>query len=100
MQKTYAGIYNDNFGGMTPLGSIVKDAWVFGLIEPTETCEGWSIGEMQNLYDRVTANWQAVGYRVAALPPEQRQRHAEIQAAAIERAKTAGWDPSLEHEDD
>ncbi len=101
MQKqTYAGLYNDKYGGMTSLGSIVKDAWVFGLLPEDESCEGWTLAAMQQLYDQVTAQWQAAGFRVAGLSPEQRQRHAEIQAAAIERAKAAGWNPSLEHEEE
>lgn len=41
--KTYAGIHKDTDGGMTPTGNIIRDAWVFGILPETKTCEGWTI---------------------------------------------------------
>ena len=38
----YIGIKNEVNGGMTTIGKIIRDAWVFGLIEETETCENWN----------------------------------------------------------
>ncbi len=85
-QKTYVGIYNDEFGGMTPTGSIVKDAWIFGLIPESQTCEGWTAGPLQLLYDQTSSKWEECGYRVSNLPEELRQLHERIHREAIERA--------------
>ena len=39
----YVGLDNDLFGGMTTIGKTIRDARVFGLIDETETCEGWNL---------------------------------------------------------
>ncbi len=39
----YVGINNEVNGGMTTIGKIIRDAWVFDIIEETETCEGWNL---------------------------------------------------------
>ena len=39
-RKTYSGIDKDPKGAMNPTGNIIRDAWVFGLIPETQTCEG------------------------------------------------------------
>ena len=76
------------------------DGWVFGLIPEEETCEGWGYDRMERLYDRVTAAWGPYGHLVSNLPEELRQRHQRIYGQMVDRARKAGWDPSLEHEDD
>lgn len=98
-QKIYPGIHREPEGGMTPTANIVRDAWVFGLIPEDETCEGWTIQGIEALYDRVHAAWQPYGHLASRLPPELGERHARIYRQAVERARAAGWDPSLEHED-
>ena len=50
MEPQYPGLDGDENGGMTYLGQIVKDAWVFGLLPETEQCAGWSRSQMQALY--------------------------------------------------
>ena len=92
-EKRYVGIDKDPKGAMTPTGNIVRDAWVFGLIPDTETCEGWTMAQVEILYDKVTAAWGPYGHLASRLPPELRERHARIYAAAIERARREGWDP-------
>ena len=47
--KVYCGIHNDKYGGMTSIGSIVKDAWLFGLLPETESCEGWTNAQFEKL---------------------------------------------------
>ena len=47
--KTYMGIDKDPKGAMNPTGNVIRDAWVFGLIPETETCEGWSVGQVDVL---------------------------------------------------
>ena len=47
----YVGIDNDVRGGMTTIGKIIRDAWVFGLIPETETCEGWNLAGVDALLD-------------------------------------------------
>ena len=51
--KRYVGLDKDRAGVMTPTGNIIRDAWVFGLIPETETCEGWTIQGIEDLYDKV-----------------------------------------------
>lgn len=38
-QQTYMGIDKDT-AGLSPTGNIIRDAWVFGILPETETCEG------------------------------------------------------------
>ena len=97
--RLYAGIFNDQYGGMTFLGGIVKDAWIFGLIPETETCEGWTQPALENLSEKVRASWDEYGYSAGRLPDELRERHARIHSEAIARAREQGWDPGNEDED-
>lgn len=92
-QKRYAGIEP---GAMDPPANIIRDAWVFGIIPETETCAGWTIQQLEALYDRVTAAWEPYGHLVSRLPPELRERHARIYEAAIAAARAAGWEPKLD----
>lgn len=97
-EKKYDGIYNDVYGGMTQTGSIIKDAWLFNLLPEEETCEGWTVGQMQTLYEKVYAAWEPYGHMVSRLPEELKQRHQKIHDAAIKRAREMGWDPDLSDE--
>jgi hypothetical protein len=99
-ERRYVGIHNDLNGGMTALGGIIKDAWVFGLIPETETCEGWQLPQLQMLHDRVAAEWDKHGLLVSHLPPELQERHRRIHEEAIERAREAGWVPGLDVDSD
>jgi hypothetical protein len=101
MRKTnrYAGIHKDPQGAMNPTGNIIRDAWVFGLIPETETCEGWTIQGLDALYDKVTAAWQPYGHLVSRLPPELRERHERIYREAVARARSLGWTPDLGEDD-
>lgn len=99
MEQRYVGIYQDKFGGMTHLGQIVKDAWLFGIIPETETCAGWDQGQIQAIYERVNAKWDEHGHLPSRLPPELRERHMRIYQEAIARAKAQGWNPELGEDD-
>lgn len=99
-QKTYAGIDKDDFGGMTNMGAIVKDAWVFGIIPETETCEGWNLAGMQTLFDKTRDEWDKYGCLVSKLPPELRERHDRIYGAALEKALAMGWEPEMFGDDE
>ncbi|SMN16232.1 hypothetical protein CRYPA_80 [uncultured Candidatus Thioglobus sp.] len=96
--KTYVGVNNEINGGMTTIGKIIRDGWVFGLIEETETCEGWNLAGIDSLLQKVNDEWDKYGCLVRFLPPELRERHQRIHDKAIQNAKTAGW--SGEHETD
>lgn len=91
--RNYVGIDKDPKGAMNPTGNIIRDAWVFGLIPQTETCEGWALQRIETLYDQVTLEWEKYGHMVSNLPPELRDRHAAIYAQAVARARELGWDP-------
>lgn len=97
--KIYFGIHNDPGGAMNPTGNIIRDAWVFGLIPETETCEGWTVQGIDALYDKVTKEWEKYGHLVSRLPPELAEKHSRIYAKAVEIAKEKGWDPELGDDD-
>jgi len=93
---TYAGIDKDIQGGMTNIGKIIRDAWVFGLIEETETCEGWNSGRIDILVQQVGDEWDKYDCLVSHLPEDLRERHQRIHSAGIETAKKAGWSGEVE----
>ena len=96
----YPGIHADDYGGMTDIGKIIRDAWVFGIIPETEDCAGWDLGRLQTLYDQVYEAWEKYGHLASRLPEDLRERHARIHAEAMERARQAGWDPDRDLGDD
>ncbi len=89
--ETYVGINNDLNGGMTAIGKIIRDAWVFGLIPETETCEGWNLSRFDALLHEVDTEWDKYSCMVSHLPEELRERHQRIHDEGIARAKAAGW---------
>jgi hypothetical protein len=94
----YVGYNNDNHG-ITQLGRIVLDGWLFGFIPETEDCAGWDIGRMQALMDRVEKEWDKYGNVPSRLPPDLRQRHVELYDRATVAAREKGWDPELGEDD-
>ena len=96
VQKCYAGIDKDIQGGMTATGKIVRDAWVFGLIPPTETFEGWRTAGIEDLWRKVSAEWDKYGFLPSNLPDDLRARFMDIQAQAILDARAAGWSGEAE----
>ena len=91
--KTYVGIDNEPNGAMSRTGNIIRDAWVFELIPETQTCEGWTMGQLEALYAQVSEAWMPFGHLASNLPPELRARHGRIYSAAIKNARAHGWDP-------
>ena len=98
--KRYVGIDKDSHGGMTDTGKIIRDAWVFGLIDESETCENWTVQGIESLWEKVNQNWERYGFRVAELPSDLRQRFDRIQADAVARARATGWDPEKDVAED
>jgi len=96
----YVGLNNEVQGGMTTIGKIVRDAWVFGLIEESETCEGWNFAGVDALLDKVNKEWDKYGCLVSQLPPELAEKHKRIHDEAIENAKAAGWSGEVETDDE
>lgn len=99
MEQNYIGVDKDEHGGLTHLGRIVRDAWVFGIIPETETCAGWSTSQMQILYEKVYAAWERYAHLPSRLPEDLQQRHTQIYAQAIAEAKKKGWDAELGDDD-
>lgn len=97
--QRYPGIDQDQHGGMTDIGRIIRDAWLFEILDENETCAGWSYQQINQLYDRVTQAWQPYGHLVSNLPEELRTRHAKIYARAVKLARDRGWDPELADDD-
>ena len=96
---TYSGIHNDAYEGMTDTGRVIRDAWVFGILPETETCEGWDHGRLENLFTQVHEAWDPYGHLVSNLPPELRERHQRIHDEAIRRAKELGWAPNMDDDE-
>ena len=94
----YSG-FNQDAHGMTMLGRVVMDAWLFDLIPRDEDCTGWNLNRMQILMDKVTQSWDAYGSLPSRLPPDLQQRHAELYAWAAERGRSLGWNPELGDDD-
>ena len=84
---------------MSVTGRTIRDAWVFGILPETDGCEGRSLGELQNLSEKVHQAWAPYGHLPSHLPPELAERHARIYSAAIEAARARGWDPELGDDD-
>ena len=97
--KLYGGIDKDQFGGMTDIGKLIRDAWVFGLLPETETCAGWNHDRLEQLYAQVHAAWAPYGHLVSNLPADLRERHTRIYDAAIRRARELGWSVELGDDD-
>ena len=96
----YVGIDNDINGGMTSIGKIIRDAWVFELIPESETCEGWNLQGIDALLQKVNAEWDKYGCLVRNLPEPLAKRHYEIHQKAIDNAKANGWSGELETGDE
>lgn len=99
MSGKYEGLSNDSQFGMSPVGRLIRDAWVFGLLPETEQCAGWSAGMLQNLYEKVHEEWNKYGHLPSRLPPELQQRHHELHNDAITAAKANGWHNELGDDD-
>lgn len=97
-RPVYPGFYNDTHG-ITQLGRVVLDAWVFGILPEEEDCTGWDLGRMQNLMNQVEAKWDEYGNLPSHLPPELLERHTRLYREAMERAARRGWNPELDDED-
>jgi len=97
---TYVGMNNEINGGMTTIGKIIRDAWVFGLIPETETCEGWNLAGIDALLQKVNAEWDKYGCLVSHLPAELFERHQRIYSEAMKKARAAGWCGEQETEDE
>jgi hypothetical protein len=98
--KRYAGLNADPRGGMHATGNIIRDAWVFGIIPESEDCAGWTIQGIEALYDKVSAAWEPYGHLASQLPAELRERHGRIYATAVEQARSQGWNPELDVEEE
>jgi hypothetical protein len=97
---TYVGVDKDVNGGMTTIGKLIRDAWVFGVIDDSETCEGWNFAGIDALLDKVNKEWDKYGCLVSHLPEDLFKRHQEIHDKAIKTARAAGWSGEQETEDE
>lgn len=97
-EQRYVGIDKDKDGGMTEIGKVIRDAWIFGILDESETCEGWLPQGLDDLWRKVSAEWEKYNFQVSNLPDDLRERFMRIQNEAFKRAREAGWDPSLDNE--
>lgn len=97
--KVYDGIDQDEKSGLTHLGRIVRDAWIFGILPETQTCAGWDGARMQALYEQVYAAWEPYAHLPSRLPDALRERHTKLYAEAIANARNNGWDAELDDDE-
>lgn len=97
--KIYPGIDKDVHSGMTDVGKIIRDAWMFGIIPETERCEGWDYDRIEMLYAKVHEAWAPFGHMVSRLTAELREHHERIYSAAIIQARASGWHVELDEND-
>lgn len=93
--QTYVGLDHEENFGITLIGRLIRDAWVFGLAPEGDTFEGKRVGEMQNLFEQVHKAWEPYAQLPSRLPPELAERHGRIHGEAIAKAKAAGWSAEL-----
>ena len=98
-EKKYPGIHNAPQGAMNTTGNIIRDAWIFGLIPETETCEGWTVQRVDALYEQVSKAWEPFGHMVSQLPRELAEKHRRVYGDAVKTARNKGWDPELGEND-
>ncbi len=98
--KTYVGIHNEINGGMTAIAKVIRDAWVFNVIEETETCEGWNFAGIDMLLGKVNDEWDKYGCMVSSLPPKLFEKHQRIHGKAMEEARASGWCGEFETDDE
>lgn len=96
----YVGIQNDINGGMTTIGKLIRDAWVFELLPENETCEGWNLAGIDALLQKVNDEWDKYGCLVSHLPKDIAKRHNAIHSEGLKKAKAAGWSGEIETEDE
>jgi hypothetical protein len=96
----YEGINNDKYGGMTQLGQIIKDAWAFELLDESETCEGWQLHKIEQLWDQVHKVKHKAGPSVSFWPKEIQERHKRINEQAMKIAREKGWNPNADIADE
>ena len=96
----YVGIHKDINGGMTTIGKIIRDAWVFELIPESETCENWNLAGIDSLLQKVNKEWDKYGCMVSGLPAELSERHARIHGEAFKQARASGWSGDYETDDE
>ena len=94
-QQKYVGFDDDEYGGMTYIGGIIKDAWLFGILPEDQKCVGWTHGQIAAINEQVQAEWDKYGCLASNLPDDLKAKHLEIYNRAIARAKELGWDPEL-----
>ncbi len=97
-KMTYAG-FNQDAHGITTLGRVVLDAWLFDLLPREEDCAGWDLQRMQHLFEQVNQRWDEYGNLPSRLPDELRARHAELYDWAMRRGRERGWDPELDEDE-
>ncbi|MBC8338422.1 MAG: hypothetical protein H8E39_06995 [Alphaproteobacteria bacterium] len=98
--KRYVGINNEINAGMTDTAKIIRDAWAFGILAESETCENWTMQGLQDLWDKVNARWGEYGFKVQNLPDDIRERFDRIQEDAVKQARLSGWDPDRDIQED
>lgn len=97
-KMSYAGFHHDKHG-ITMMGRVVLDAWLFNFLPETEDCAGWDLGRMQVLMEKIETEWDKYNNLPSKLPTELRERHAALYKMAVERAREKGWDPALGDDD-
>ena len=91
--------FNQDPHGMTILGRIELDAWLFDLLPRSEDCTGCDLQRMQKLMDQVNNRWDENGNIPSRLASVLLEKHTVLFDWATRRARVRGWDPELGEDD-
>jgi hypothetical protein len=62
------GIDKDIEAGISAAGCLIRDAWALGTVPETETCAGWNMPAIEELWNETHADWQKYGQQINQLP--------------------------------
>lgn len=97
--QIFAGLGKEENAGMTLIGRIIRDAWVFSILPEGDDFSGRSGAELQLLADQVHQAWELYGHLPSRLPSDLAARHERIHAHAMQKAREQGWSPELGDDD-
>ena len=71
-----------------------------GVLPEAESCQGWTPGQIQTLYDKVYQAWEPYQHMPSLLPADLKENYLRIQRKATREAREKGWQPPMEADGD
>ena len=83
--KQSVEMHNDPSASEIDRGRVIRDAWVFGIVPESESCDGWTIQALVQLEHKVNEVWKKYDFKAANLPPHIRTHFDRIYGAEAQR---------------